>query len=204
MYSVSVQIFPYFLHPRLLCFPSHNFHMATYLGDIKTSLKTVDHGSWYRCDGRTIADVIDNNILPTHYANALFLFPSGYFPDLTGYYLSNVEGTNIGYPVTFPATDLNIDKKHLPLQPYSITTSSDGNHHHDVHSYYSKKQESSNGLSADVVREPNETWNITNKTTNDGQHSHSFNLLLNPDVEQTPYRPPPPTFNINFFISLGQ
>lgn len=58
--------------------------MFNFAGDIKTSFIDGDHFGWYKCDGREIALIP----LDEHYkARALYLFPSGYLPNLNQKYL---------------------------------------------------------------------------------------------------------------------
>lgn len=102
--------------------------MPHYPGDIKTSLITVDHASWYRCDGRVINETTIVN--PIHRFNANILFPTGFLPDLNNYYLTQgaIQDTN----TKTDANNLIIQTDNLPTNVFIGTCTNEGGHTHSV------------------------------------------------------------------------
>lgn len=161
------------------------------IGDVKYGFQTNDHRGWVLLDGR------DVSLLPViQQANASSLGFIANIPDSFDAYFGSVGGVGLGS--TVGSNSVVINRSNLPDFTLSGTTSTDGNHSHQVR--YS--HQASGGGNGRVGAGSNHNSQIP--TLNGGNHSHSITTeSLNGGVTQQLLDVKPLTINVNVFIFLG-
>lgn len=185
------------------------------IGDIKTSIKTVDHGGWFLLDGRDIstlsADAAANaaglgfSVLPNTQGSVL-----SHTDHL--YNLGNVSGSNNvliernQLPSIVLGGTTNVTGSHIHTGDTSLT----GAHVHPIDCVHFGPAGSGTYNSVSHLTDEGHTTTMSAgdhthglNISSGGDHSHSFILEdLNGGVVQSGLNIQPRVFKVNFFIWL--
>ncbi|WP_244954746.1 hypothetical protein [Winogradskyella helgolandensis] len=163
-------------------------------GDIKQGFQPVDHDGWVRLDGRLIS-----SLTATQQTQAMLLSFTTNLPNATNAYLSQNEATLGELSGT---NTKNISQNQLPNVALSGSTSSGGNHTHNL--YMSSSTTGTNGIQSAIVTSAYSSSFLSGSVQYAGNHSHTITTAsLNGDVTQVAFDVKPKTMSVNTFIYLG-
>jgi len=168
-----------------------------YFGDIKQSLRAIDHNGWIKLDGRNIS-----TLTASQQSKAMELGYSASLPNATYAYLvqntsplGSISGTNMKI----------INRSNLPNFTLSASgnTSVNGNH---THSYKDKGNTSFDASILTSLSPVADDTEGTYNTGSSGQHSHTVTTIteaLNGGVFQEGLDITPRSLSVNTFVYLG-
>ena len=161
------------------------------IGDIKHSIQTTNHDGWYKLDGTAISSL--PSVAQT---NAATLGLSGNLPDATDRVLKYSNGSEAILDTGGQATT-TLSQANLPNVNFTGSTSTDGNHTHDVD--VNTDNFSLLALGGDGYT-PGSSTQI--QTSTSGDHSHTVSIASGgSDQAFDRYQP---FLVVNIFIYLGE